>query len=483
MLLEHTQYLCFTGSRKGEIFVNLPGKPITTCGSNNSPCLNNFDSYANAVLQIGVSGNESRVISGGLTGLTDMSNYPTAKSLADGSWLLFTIGDPQYNKPSQLLMAKLPPFTAQDNVDRSTFIRTPISITPPAGQGIASVAVEFGYLEQGLTSQYYCTSRREFCIATQTSVTDSNPFSYEQTENFTPLPCTNNCTITLPVLPMHVAYYKVKYYDVNGVFLANGDQGVAVESSVGNINNLSPVNITSTISAVPTVPTTSLSPIRESSTPVIPIQTKIIGNENSNLSISVSPLVISTTTTTSLPPKNNIRIITHSLHKSLRDSDVSILQSFLIDKGYLALGNITGYYGVLTQEAVKKFQLKSGIISSPSSQSKEYGMVGEITLSTINFSLSPAITSFSQVPLSIQKFQTFTQDLFLGMKNDDVRKLQIFLNNNGFIISTNGVGSLNNEGTFFGPQTKQALIKYQISQHIVPADGFFGPLTRDTMNK
>ena len=88
----------------------------------NPPALKNFDAYGNGVLQIGSSGNQSRVISGGLTGLGDMNSYPTAKSLADGSWLLFTIGDVQYHKPSHLVMAKLPPFVAGDSLDRGTFL-------------------------------------------------------------------------------------------------------------------------------------------------------------------------------------------------------------------------------------------------------------------------------------------------------------------------------------------------------------------------
>lgn len=226
---------CRAGSAKGDTYVNIPGSPATMCGQYGAVCLNNFDAWGNAVLQVGTSGNATRVISGGLAALARTNNYPTAKALADGSWLLFTIGDTQYNTPSHLVMAKLPPFAAQDSVDRTTFIRAPVAITTPSGRGIASASVDFGYTEQGTTSQYYCTSRRESCTVTSGSVNDSNPFNYSQTDSYTPTPCSSSCTIVLPVLPMHVAYYQVKFYDSSGTLVALGDQGVAAESAITTI--------------------------------------------------------------------------------------------------------------------------------------------------------------------------------------------------------------------------------------------------------
>ena len=252
---------CRSGSAKGDTFINLPGTPATTCGATGAPCFSNFDAYGNGVLQIGISGDQSRVISGGLTGLADMSSYPTAKSLADGSWLLFTIGDTQSHTPSRLMMAKLPPFIAQDTVDRSTFVRAPLAIAPPAGRGIVSAAVEFGYLEQGTQSQHYCTSRREPCVAVSESVADANPFSYEQTDRYEKMPCATSCTITIPVLPMHVAYYQVKYYDTNGTFIANGDRGIAAESAIVGINNISaPSSISGPLFPAPLTNISSMTP-------------------------------------------------------------------------------------------------------------------------------------------------------------------------------------------------------------------------------
>jgi hypothetical protein len=126
---------------------------------------------------------------------------------------------------------KLPPLPAPDGVDRSTFVRAPVSISAPQGQRIASAAIEFGYTEQGQPDRYYCTSRRETCVAVSAAVNDATPFYYAQTDNYTRMPCAKACTITLPVLPAHVAYYQIKFYDAQGVLVGLGDRGVSVEAA------------------------------------------------------------------------------------------------------------------------------------------------------------------------------------------------------------------------------------------------------------
>lgn len=77
-----------------------------------------------------------------------------------------------------------------------------------------------------------------------------------------------------------------------------------------------------------------------------------------------------------------------------------------------------------------------------------------------------------------EDLRVFTRDLFLGMIGDDVHVLQKYLNSQGFIIATEGVGSIGNETNFFGNLTKQALIKFQMAHNIKPSVGYFGPITR-----
>ena len=203
---------------------------------NNDLCIGNLGAWAQGMTQVYLGSTlaesvaNTRIITRGLAGVKNMFYYATAKSLPDASWALFNVGsvltpNPQVN----VWMAKLPPLAKQDNVDRSTFVRAPIQITAPQGQGIASAEIEFGYAEHGATGQFYCTSRREACVATAAEVSDAAPFHFAQTETYTRMPCASTCTITLPVLPVHVAYYQVKFYDAQGALVADGDRGVTVE--------------------------------------------------------------------------------------------------------------------------------------------------------------------------------------------------------------------------------------------------------------
>jgi hypothetical protein len=77
----------------------------------------------------------------------------------------------------------------------------------------------------------------------------------------------------------------------------------------------------------------------------------------------------------------------------------------------------------------------------------------------------------------------FTRNLSLGSIGLDVKELQKFLNQNGFTVSTTGAGSPGSETTLFGPATRRALIRYQQAKKITPAVGFFGPVTRESVNR
>lgn len=77
----------------------------------------------------------------------------------------------------------------------------------------------------------------------------------------------------------------------------------------------------------------------------------------------------------------------------------------------------------------------------------------------------------------------FLTDLEFGMNGFAVRELQKFLNNNGFLLATVGIGSPGQESTYFGRLTSAALVKFQKANNIFPALGYFGPITRKLVNK
>ena len=76
----------------------------------------------------------------------------------------------------------------------------------------------------------------------------------------------------------------------------------------------------------------------------------------------------------------------------------------------------------------------------------------------------------------------FKSDLTTGSLGSEVKALQELLNAKGYTVATNGAGSVGNETTTFGSATRAALIKYQQAKGITPASGYFGPITRASIN-
>lgn len=78
---------------------------------------------------------------------------------------------------------------------------------------------------------------------------------------------------------------------------------------------------------------------------------------------------------------------------------------------------------------------------------------------------------------------SFTRDLRQGSNGEDVRSLQIYLNTHGFSVASTGAGSPGNETAVFGGLTRAALVRFQAANGIVPAVGYFGPITRQFVRK
>ena len=81
-----------------------------------------------------------------------------------------------------------------------------------------------------------------------------------------------------------------------------------------------------------------------------------------------------------------------------------------------------------------------------------------------------------------QHVYTFTRNLTISSTGEDVRQLQVFLNNNGYTVANTGTGSPGFESAYFGELTRAALARYQAANGISPAVGYFGPITRAHIN-
>jgi peptidoglycan hydrolase-like protein with peptidoglycan-binding domain len=79
------------------------------------------------------------------------------------------------------------------------------------------------------------------------------------------------------------------------------------------------------------------------------------------------------------------KTFTSLLHLGKRGVEVMKLQEFLSqDKSIYPEGLVTGYFGLLTQKAVQRFQCKYNIICYGSPRTTGFGVVGPKTRSKLN---------------------------------------------------------------------------------------------------
>ena len=191
--------------------------------------------------------------------------------------------------------------------------------------------------------------------------------------------------------------------------------------------------------------------------------------------LNTAPPPVATPTTPSVPSANETLVF------GKNNSRIAELQQFLIDAAsgsdaaYLARSGATGYFGPITKAALIEYQRSAGLATS--------GVVDDATYTQI-FALAGEGDSSETEPVdepvaggTLSSF-VFTRDLELGMTGEDVRRLQQFLNAPGFLVAETDAGSPGQETTYFGALTQKALARYQASNSISPAAGYFGPITR-----
>jgi hypothetical protein len=91
---------------------------------------------------------------------------------------------------------------------------------------VDNATVEFGYVENGQATDFFCTSRRESCVATAAAVNELAPFAFAG-EVTAGVPCAAGCAIQIPALSQRVVYYRAKYRDASNRVLATGRMQVA----------------------------------------------------------------------------------------------------------------------------------------------------------------------------------------------------------------------------------------------------------------
>ena len=164
---------------------------------------------------------------------------------------------------------------------------------------------------------------------------------------------------------------------------------------------------------------------------------------------------------------------THNLSEGMNNPDVKNLQKYLNTNGFPlapngvgSLGKETTYFGPLTKNSLIKFQKDNKIIAN----------IGIFDSNTKDFMGCKTKKDQGENLLC-----SINRDLNMGMKGDDVKNLQKYLNTNGFPLAPNGVGSLGKETTYFGSLTKQALNNFQLKNNL-DKTGIFDSIVKDFLN-
>jgi hypothetical protein len=221
---------CYTGSRSGDVFVNAPQVELTACSGGESTttirdvCIGNTAMYGQAVAQYGLTpGNVlstgppptygarwSRVLVSLTAEYRSVTTYAAAKSFADASWVMFPTAWDSANPNQHVMVAKLPPYpTEPPAADLSNFQNVPIKIADPSSthSGTSNVVITFGYAENGPPDAFMCTQRTESCVKGSSPTV---PYAYAS-EPDPGVPCSSGCTVSIPIVPDRIAYYRVTY--------------------------------------------------------------------------------------------------------------------------------------------------------------------------------------------------------------------------------------------------------------------------------
>ena len=221
---------------------------------------------------------------------------------------------------------------------------------------------------------------------------------------------------------------------------------------------------------------------------------KTVANNNNNVITENRVTVNTPTTVTSSAIRNTIKL-------GSKGDEVKIVQSYLIEKGYLKITNPTGYYGTITQKAVGIYQIEKGIISSAGTPG--YGQVGPKTRTELNKDLTgkssivPSTNNSASIPqTAIQNTTTvntptvttssgsvsITKNLSIGSKGEEVKSLQSVLVEQNLIPSKYITG-------YYGKITETAVKSLQTKYNIVSSGtpyttgyGAVGPKTRKVIN-
>ncbi|MEK7601420.1 MAG: peptidoglycan-binding domain-containing protein [Patescibacteria group bacterium] len=121
---------------------------------------------------------------------------------------------------------------------------------------------------------------------------------------------------------------------------------------------------------------------------------------NASSGTSTVPTVIPVRDAVPVAPGPVCPALTRPLSLGATGSDVRSLQSFLLSQEYLNQDGVTGYFGAMTESAVKLWQKNKGIASSGTPSTTGWGSVGAQTRSAIFASCDPGVPQNDKLSLT-----------------------------------------------------------------------------------
>ena len=155
---------------------------------------------------------------------------------------------------------------------------------------------------------------------------------------------------------------------------------------------------------------------------------------------------------------------TRAYKRGDKNLEIEHLQEILALEGVSFPENlITGYFGGVTEKALKQFQTKHGLAQSGVIDSATQVKLNSITLHEKKLEVTGDIALFDT-------------DLKLGNQGEIVKDLQEFLVYEGSYPEAKISG-------YFGSLTKNAVMKFQKKYNIDPVSGYVGYKTRHRMQQ
>ena len=166
-----------------------------------------------------------------------------------------------------------------------------------------------------------------------------------------------------------------------------------------------------------------------------------------------------------------------TLRNGMENESVKQLQEVLKERGYFTFHTATGYFGSITEDALRRYQRDNNLTVDGIAGPQTFGSLGAASgqSATGNSSSSSSSSSSSaSASTSVTPVSNTNRVMRQGTRGEDVSRLQVYLKKAGFYDYPSISGT-------YGPATKRAVEQFQRARGL-QVDGLAGPQTLSKVN-